>query len=224
MEQFDRATPAVPLVHDGRLEGGDSTDPMKSDVREWTEDIVQHFLKTSKNGRFRHLVSDFQLIDGIQLFNFTEPQMKSICGVALGSALYDSIHGNRAHDRRAREAIIELEEQLGFYSRATLPPLLQVPSIATVLFVCLFFAGVSLLIFVFEQPLQDFFGITEPAFLHHLERFAILNPFALVGQERTACLDSLSEIGIRAELQIVDIFAKHILNEIRHPRERAVGS
>ena len=157
MEQFDRATPAVPLVHDGRLEGGDSTDPMKSDVREWTEDIVQHFLKTSKNGRFRHLVSDFQLIDGIQLFNFTEPQMKSICGVALGSALYDSIHGNRAHDRRAREAIIELEEQLGFYSRATLPPLLQVPSIATVLFVCLFFAGVSLLIFVFEQPLQDFF-------------------------------------------------------------------
>ena len=47
------------------------------------------------------------MIDGLQLFNFTEPQMKKICGVALGSALYDVIHGgNRSFDRRARDAMI----------------------------------------------------------------------------------------------------------------------
>ena len=155
MEQFSQTPGTVPLIE----EGADSewSDPMKSDVREWSERMVQTFLTTTQNGRFKHVVKDFQLIDGAQLFHFTEPQMKTICGVALGSALYEVIHGNRAQDRRAREAIIELEEQLGFYSRAHLPPLVQIPSLATVLFVLSFFASVSVLIFVFEQQLQHFF-------------------------------------------------------------------
>ena len=61
-------------------------------VRKWDEQQVQRFLCSHMNGRYKHLASSFKMVDGLQVYNLTESQMKDICGKALGSALYQNLH------------------------------------------------------------------------------------------------------------------------------------
>ena len=134
-------------------------------VRKWDEQQVQRFLCSHMNGRYKHLASSFKMVDGLQVYNLTESQMKDICGKALGSALYQNLHpeskrnGNRpyygddAGDYTSLRNDSELEDQLNFYSRSTLPPLLTSPSIPTIIALL---TVALLLVYLFLSPLKGF--------------------------------------------------------------------
>ena len=138
-------------------------------VRKWDEQQVQRFLCSHMNGRYKHLASSFKMVDGLQVYNLTESQMKDICGKALGSALYQNLHpeskrngkrpyyGDDAGEYISLRNDSELEDQLNFYSRSTLPPLLTSPSIPTIIVVTLLTVGIAICIFVFEPSLKGFF-------------------------------------------------------------------
>ena len=95
-------------------------------VRKWDEQQVQRFLCSHMNGRYKHLASSFKMVDGLQVYNLTESQMKDICGKALGSALYQNLHpeskrngkrpyyGDDAGDYTSLRSDSELEDQLNF--------------------------------------------------------------------------------------------------------------
>eukprot|EP00943_MAST-04B_sp_MAST-4B-sp1_P005450 g5450.t1 len=119
------------------------------------------------NGRYRHLASSFKMIDGVQLYNLNEVQMKQICGDALGSALYQSIHPIIMNNKFSRDednsyvnvqSESELEDQLNFYSRSSLPPLITTPSVMTIIVVSLLAISIAICIFVFEPSLKGFFN------------------------------------------------------------------
>ena len=91
----------------------------------WDEQQVQRFLCSHMNGRYKHLASSFKMVDGLQVYNLTESQMKDICGKALGSALYQNLHpeskrnGKRPYYGDDAGSISlrndsELEDQLNF--------------------------------------------------------------------------------------------------------------
>ena len=139
-------------------------DPVINNVKKWNEKQVQIFFQRYMNGRYKHLASSFKMIDGIQLFNLNENQMKEICGKALGSSLYESIHpvdnkfsrdDDESHVNMRSDS--ELEDQLNFYSRSSLPPLITKPSVTTIIVVTLLAIAISICIFVFEPSLKDFF-------------------------------------------------------------------